>query len=180
MTGPILNARVRPRRVGGAESGTARTGQVVRDGRDSRRTTRKVTERAEYRHVVPGHPPLCDLSALDAEHRPEIKFRLGTGRWKGTHGSLLCAIIRRPGRYQIPLGDQMCDRLNRVGKDRRVLTEKFLKLIKTPNVDARSRLAMSNDVRSNELVEYFGLTAVPCVHEPPNHGLVLLGRGAPM
>jgi hypothetical protein len=41
-------------------------------------TTRKVAELPEYRHVVPGHPPLCDLPALHAEHRPEIKLRSGT------------------------------------------------------------------------------------------------------
>jgi hypothetical protein len=40
----------------------------------------EVTERAEYRHVVPGHPPLCNLSALDAEHRSEIKCRFGARR----------------------------------------------------------------------------------------------------
>jgi hypothetical protein len=57
-------------------------------------TTGKVTERAEYRHVVPRHPPLCDLAALNAEHRPEIKFRFGTRRWKWTHWSLLGALIR--------------------------------------------------------------------------------------
>ena len=35
--------------------------------------TRKM---AEDRHVVPGHPPLCERSAFDAEHCPEIKLRL--------------------------------------------------------------------------------------------------------
>jgi hypothetical protein len=35
--------------------------------------TRKVAECPEYRHVVPGYPPLRDLSVLDAEHCPEIK-----------------------------------------------------------------------------------------------------------
>jgi len=38
--------------------------------------TRKVSECPEYRHVVPGHPPLRDLSAFDTKHCPEIKLRL--------------------------------------------------------------------------------------------------------
>jgi len=40
--------------------------------------TRKVAECPEYAHVVPGHPPLCDLSAFEAEHCAEIKSRLAT------------------------------------------------------------------------------------------------------
>ena len=40
--------------------------------------TRKVSECLEYRHVVPGYPPLCDFSAFDAENCPEIKLRLAT------------------------------------------------------------------------------------------------------
>jgi hypothetical protein len=39
---------------------------------------RKVAQCPEYRHIVPGHPPLCDLSAFEAEHCPEIKLRLAT------------------------------------------------------------------------------------------------------
>src|SRR3954447_8719039 len=36
---------------------------------------------------------------------------------------------------------------------------------------------MADDVRSNDLVECFGLTAVPCIEESPDHGFVLLCRG---
>jgi hypothetical protein len=38
--------------------------------------TWKMAECSEYRHVVPGHPPLCDLSAFYAEHCPEVELRL--------------------------------------------------------------------------------------------------------
>jgi hypothetical protein len=37
--------------------------------------TRKVTERTEDCHVVPGHPPFCDLSVFDSEYCSEIKSR---------------------------------------------------------------------------------------------------------
>ena len=83
--------------------------------------TRKVAERAEYRHVVPGYPPLCDLSTLDAEHCAEIKFRFAIRGWKWTHGSPLRALIRSPCGYEIPLGNQKLDGLNRIGKDSRIL-----------------------------------------------------------
>ena len=77
-------------------------------------TTRKVTERAEYRHVVPGHPPLCDLSALMWKTAPEIKFRFSTRGGNGPIGPFVCP--RRPFYYD-PLGDQMRDRMNRIRKD---------------------------------------------------------------
>ena len=82
--------------------------------------TRKVAERAEYRHIVPRHPPLRDLSSLDAEHRPKIKFRFGTRRRKWTYWSLLCTLICGPCSYEIPLRDQKRNRLKGVGKNRRV------------------------------------------------------------
>src|SRR6516162_1970829 len=47
--------------------------------------TREVAECPKDGHVVPGHPPLCDLSTLDAEHCPEIKLRPATRRWRWTH-----------------------------------------------------------------------------------------------
>jgi hypothetical protein len=67
--------------------------------------TRKVAECPEDRHVVPGHPPLCDLSAFDAEHCPEIKLRLPPRRWKWAHWPLLRALVRGPRSDEIPLGD---------------------------------------------------------------------------
>ena len=72
--------------------------------------TRKMAERPEDRHVVPGHPPLCDLSAFDAEHCPEIKLRLPPRRWKSAHWPLLRALIRGPCSDEIPPGDQKLDR----------------------------------------------------------------------
>jgi hypothetical protein len=40
--------------------------------------TWKMAKCSEYRHVVPGHPPLRDLSAFYAEHCPEVELRLAT------------------------------------------------------------------------------------------------------
>src|SRR5262249_36291767 len=76
---------------------------------------RNVGECPEYRHVVPGHPPLCDLSVFDAEHCPEIKLHPAARRWKRSHWSLLRALIRGPCGNEIPLGDQKLDRLDRIG-----------------------------------------------------------------
>src|SRR6202162_4004634 len=88
-------------------------------------TARKVAERPEYRHIVPGHPPLCDLSAFDAEYCPEIKLRLTTRRWKWAHWALLRALIRSPSGDKIPLGNQKLDRLDRIRKNCRVLLQEF-------------------------------------------------------
>jgi hypothetical protein len=44
-----------------------------------------------------------------------------TRRWEWTHRSLLCALVRRPYGYEIIFGNEMRDRLNRIGKDLRVL-----------------------------------------------------------
>jgi len=130
---------------------------------------RNVAECPEYRHVVPGHPPLCDLSAFDAEHCPEIKLRLATRRWKRSHWSLLRALIRGPCGNKIPLGDQKLDRLDRVGKNRRILAEKCLNLFKTPSLDTCCCFAMADNIRCDEIVERIRLTAVPCIEE--NAGL---------
>src|SRR5260370_33966653 len=69
----------------------------------------------------------------------------------------------------------MRDRLNRSGKDLRVLPYKFLELIKTPDADTWSCLAMADDVRGDEFVERIRLMAVPSLPESPDHGLDLLG-----
>src|ERR1700722_15110568 len=139
-------------------------------------TTRKVTERAEDRHVVPRHPPLCDLSALDAEHRPEIKFRLATRGGKWAHRSPLRALIRRPRGDEIPLGEQKFDGLNGIGKDRGILLQEFFDMIKTLSLDARRCLAVAGDLRRGQGVERIRLTAVPCIEETPDHDFVLLDR----
>ena len=75
--------------------------------------TRKVAECPQYRHVVPGHPPLCDFSIFDAAHCPEIKLRPATRRWKWTHWSPLRALICGPCSDEIPLGDQKLDGVGR-------------------------------------------------------------------
>jgi len=67
---------------------------------------RKMAECPEDRHVVPGHPPFCDLTAFDAEHCPEIKLRLPPRRWKWAHWPPLRALIRGPCSDEIPLRDQ--------------------------------------------------------------------------
>jgi len=136
--------------------------------------TRKVAECPEYRHVVPGHPPLCDFSVFDAEHSPEIKLRPATRRWKWTHWSLLRALICGPCSDKIPLGYQKLDRLDRIGKDRCVLPQKFLDLIETPGLDTRRCFAMVDDIRCDEVVKRIRLTAVPCVEKTPDYGFVLL------
>jgi hypothetical protein len=72
------------------------------------------------------------------------------------------------------LGDHKLDRLDRIGKNRRILPQKFLDLIETPSLDTRRCFAMADNVRRDEVVERFRLTAVPCIEETPDHGLVLL------
>jgi hypothetical protein len=127
---------------------------------------------------VPGHPPLCDLSAFDTEHCPEIKVRLPPRRWKLAHWPLLRALIRGPCGDEIPLGDQKLDRLDRIGKNRRILPQKFLDLIKIPSLDTRRCFAMANNIRCDKLVEPIRLPTVPRVEKTPDYGLVLLGRCA--
>src|SRR5690242_20709083 len=136
--------------------------------------TRKMAECPEYAHVVPGHPPLCDLSVFDAEHCTEIKSRLATRRWKWTHCSLLRALVRSPCSDEIALGDQKLDRLDRIGENRRILPQKFLDLIEVTSLDARRCFAMADDIRCDEVVERIRLTAVPCVDKTLDYGLVLL------
>src|SRR4051794_34103828 len=87
--------------------------------------TRQVTECSEYRHIIPSHPPFCDLPAFDAEHCAKIKFRLASRRWKWTHRALLRALICGPCSDEIFLGDQKLDRLDRIRKNRRILPQKL-------------------------------------------------------
>ena len=109
-----------------------------------------MAECPEYRHVVPGHPPLCDLTAFDAEHRAEIKLSPSARRWKWAHRSLLRALIRGPCSDEIPLGDQKLDRLDRIGKNRGILPQKLLDLINTPSLDPRRCFAMADNIRCDE------------------------------
>src|ERR1700757_2166086 len=55
--------------------------------------SRKMAECPEDHHVVPGHPPLCDLSAFDAQYCLEIKLHLPPRSWKSAHWPLLRALI---------------------------------------------------------------------------------------
>jgi hypothetical protein len=79
---------------------------------------------------------------------------------------------------EVPLRDQKFDRLDGIGKNRRILPQKLLDLIKTPSLDARRCFAMADNIRCDEVVERIRLTAVPCVEETPDYGLVLLCRCA--
>ena len=134
---------------------------------------RKVAKCPEYRHVVPGHPPLCDLSSFNAEHGPEIKLRLATRRRERAHWSLLRALIRGPCSDEIPFSDQMLDRLHGIGKNRRILPQKLLNLIETPSLDTRRCFAVADDIGCDEVVERIRLTAVPSVEKTPDHSLIL-------
>jgi hypothetical protein len=67
--------------------------------------TRKMAECPEDRHVVPGHPPLCERSAFDAEHCPENQTAPSAPTVKWAHWPLLRALIRGPRSDEIPLGD---------------------------------------------------------------------------
>src|SRR3954471_17125104 len=96
---------------------------------------RKVAERSEYGQVVPSHPPLGDFSAADAEYGSEIKLHFATRRWKWTHWTVLRTLIHSPCSDKISFGDQNLGRLDRIGKNRRILLQKFLNLIKIPNLD---------------------------------------------
>src|SRR5690242_9996880 len=125
--------------------------------------TRKMAECPEYAHVVPNHPPLCDLSVFDAEHRAEIKSRFATRRWKWTHCSLLRALVRSPCSDEIALGDQKLNRLDRIGENRCILPQKFLDLIEITSCDTRRCFAMTDDIRRNEVVKRIRLTAVQCI-----------------
>jgi hypothetical protein len=88
--------------------------------------------------------PLCDLSAFDAEHCPEIKLRIATRGWKWTHWSLLRALICGPYGDEIPLGDQKLDRLNRIRKNRRILLQKYLYAVQPDFLYSVSRNFIKN------------------------------------
>src|SRR5262245_10525922 len=71
----------------------------------------------------------------------------------------------------------MRDRLNRIRKGGRVLPHKILELLQTPDVDARSRLAMADHVPSEKFIERLQLTAVHAP-ETSDQGLVLFAGRA--
>src|ERR1700756_5732845 len=60
-----------------------------------------------------------------------------------------------------------------IGKNRRILPQKFLDLIKAPSLDTRRCFAMANNIRCDKLVERIRLTTVPRVEKTPDYGLVL-------
>jgi hypothetical protein len=68
---------------------------------------------------------------------PKIKLRLPPRRWKWAHWPLLPALIRGRCSDEIPLGDHKLDRLDRIGKNRRILPQKFFDLIQIPSLDTR-------------------------------------------
>jgi hypothetical protein len=90
----------------------------------------------------------------------------------------LCASIRGPCSDQIPLGEQKLDGLDGIRKNRRILLQKILDLIKTSSFETWSCFAMADNILRNEVVERIRLTTVPCVDETPDYGLVLLYRRA--
>jgi hypothetical protein len=79
------------------------------------------------------------------------------------HWALLRALIRGPCSDEIPLGDQKLDRLDRIRKNRRILSQKFLDLIKAASLQTRRCFAMTDNIRCDKIVERISLTAVPCV-----------------
>src|SRR5262249_30847997 len=94
------------------------------------------------------------------------------------HWPLLRALIRGPCSDEIPLSDQELDRLDRIGKNRRILPQKFLDLIKIPSLDTRRCFAMADDIRCDEVVERVRVAPVPSVEETADYSLVLLSRCA--
>jgi len=103
-----------------------------------------------------------------AEHCPEIKLRLATRRRKWAHWSLLRALIRGPCGDKIPLGNQKLDRLDRIGRNCRILPQKFLDLLKTSSLNTRRCFAMADNVQRDEVVERIRPTTVPGVEETPD------------
>src|SRR5260370_24973247 len=77
-----------------------------------------------------------------------------------------------------PLRAKMFVLWSKGGKNRRILPQKFLDLMKTPSLDTRRCFAMADNIRCDEVVERIRLTTVPCVEETPDYGLVLLCRCA--
>jgi hypothetical protein len=63
---------------------------------------------------------------------------------------------------------QRLDRLDRIGKNRRILPQKLFDLIKIPGLDPRRCFAMADNIRCDEVVERIRLTAVPSVEEAPD------------
>src|SRR5215469_15049989 len=94
-----------------------------------------MAKRSEYRHVVPGHPPFGDLSVLDTEYCPKIKLCFAPRRREWAYRSLLRAFIGGPCSDEVSFRDQKLDRLDRIGKNRRVLPQKFFDLLKAPRLD---------------------------------------------
>jgi hypothetical protein len=83
----------------------------------------------------------------------------------------LRALIRGPCSDEIPLGDQKLDRLDRIGKNSRILTQEFLDLIKIPSLNTWGCFAMADDIRCDEVVKRVGLNG--CSMRRKNAGLRL-------
>ena len=123
-----------------------------------------MAELPKDRHIVPGDPPFGDLAVGDAEDSAEVKLRLDARGGQRTNRPALRAFIRRPYSDEIILGDHIHERLPGVGKDRRILAQKFFQLIQAADFDSGRRLAMAYDIGCNEIVERFRLTVVPGFH----------------
>ena len=140
--------------------------------------TRKVAECPEDRHVIPGHPPLRDLSALDTEHCPEIKLRVATRRWNGPISPCCVPSYVVHAATRFPSATRSLMVWTESGKTAVSCRRNSLTLIATPSLDTRRCFAMSDSIRRNEVVERIRLTTVPRVKETPDNGLVLLCRYA--
>jgi hypothetical protein len=109
---------------------------------------------------------------------PKSNFALRPRRQKWAHLSLLRALIGGPSSDEVLLGDQKLDRLNGIGKNRGILPQKFLDLIKSSSFYTRRCFTMADDIWCDKVVEHSGLTGVPCVEETPDYSFILLRRCA--
>ena len=137
-----------------------------------------MAECPEDRHVIPGHPPLRDLSALDTEHCPEIKLRVATRRWNGPISPCCVPSYVVHAATRFPSATRSLMVWTESGKTAVSCRRNSLTLIATPSLDTRRCFAMSDSIRRNEVVERIRLTTVPRVKETPDNGLVLLCRCA--
>src|SRR4249919_2702254 len=107
-----------------------------------------MSQLGEYRHVVPRYPPFRDLALFHTKNRPKIKlYFLPRGR-KRPHLSSLGAFVRCPYGHEVSLSNEVCESLNGIRKHCCVLPAKVLKLFKTPDIEIRGRLAMTDNIRS--------------------------------
>src|SRR5262245_33407388 len=107
----------------------------------------------QYRQVVPRYPPLRDLPVRDPEDSTKVEARFLSRRRKRSHLALLGSLVARPYGYQIAFSHEVLERLYGIREDCRVLPQELFHLLPVPDIEPRSRLAMTDDVGSEELVE---------------------------